>query len=125
MKRTVALLTCLALMIPGAAVASANSTNDSYGQSGVHNVSASKNACANGAGSSSGTAGSGSSSSGSAGASSGSASGANCADTGPISATTSTGSLPFTGLDLGALGAGAAVLLGAGVLLRRFSAAKH
>jgi hypothetical protein len=96
-------------MIPGAAVASANSTNDSYGQSGVHNVSQSRNPCVNG------SAGSGSSSSGSA-------SGANCADTGPISATTSTGSLPFTGLDLGALGAGAVVLLGAGVALRRFSA---
>jgi hypothetical protein len=51
--------------------------------------------------------------------------GANCADTGPISATTSTGSLPFTGLDLGALGAGAVVLLGAGVALRRFSASSR
>ena len=92
MKRSIALLTCLALMIPGAAVASANSTNDSYGLSGVHNVSASKTPTSS------------------------------SADTGPISASTSTGSLPFTGLDLGALGAGAVVLLGAGVGLRRFSA---
>ena len=106
MKRSVALLTGLALMIPGAAVASANSTNGSYGQSGVHNVSTSKNPCANGSGS-------GSSSSGT---------GANCADTGPISASTSTGSLPFTGLDLAALAAGGVVLLAAGMVLRRFSA---
>jgi hypothetical protein len=115
MKRTVALLTCLALIIPGAAVASANSTNGSYGQSGVHNVSASKNPCttASGSGGSSST-GSGSSSTG--------ANGANCADTGPISGSTSTGSLPFTGLDLAALAAGGAVLLGAGMVLRRFSA---
>jgi hypothetical protein len=35
--------------------------------------------------------------------------------------TASTGSLPFTGLDLGALGAGAIVLLGAGMVLRRAS----
>jgi hypothetical protein len=33
----------------------------------------------------------------------------------------SAGSLPFTGLDLGALGAGAIVLLGAGMVLRRAS----
>jgi hypothetical protein len=111
MKRTVALLTCLALIIPGAAVASANSTNGSYGQSGVHNVAASKNPCttASGSGGSSST-GTGSSSNG-----------ANCADTGPISASTSTGSLPFTGLDLAALAAGGAVLLGAGMVLRRYS----
>jgi hypothetical protein len=31
-------------------------------------------------------------------------------------------SLPFTGLDLGALAAGAIVLLGAGIVLRRASA---
>ena len=92
MKRSIALLTCLALMIPGAAVASANSTNDSYGLSGVHNVSASQSP------SSSST------------------------QTGPISASTSTGSLPFTGLDLGALAAGGVILLAAGVVLRRFSA---
>jgi hypothetical protein len=35
--------------------------------------------------------------------------------------TASTGSLPFTGLDLGALGAGAIMLLGAGMVLRRAS----
>jgi hypothetical protein len=110
MKRSIALLTCLALMIPGAAVASANSTNDSYGLSGVHNVSASKTP------SSSSTCGSGSS------GSSSSATGANCADTGPIAASTSTGSLPFTGLDLAALAAGGVVLLAAGMMLRRFSA---
>jgi hypothetical protein len=112
MKRTVALLTCLALIIPGAAVASANSTSGSYGQSGVHNVSASKNPCTT----ASGSGGSSSSGTGS------SSNGANCADTGPISASTSTGSLPFTGLDLAALAAGGAVLLGAGMVLRRFSA---
>ena len=92
MKRSVALLTCLALMIPGAAVASANSTNDSYGLSGVQNVSGSKTPTSS------------------------------SSNTGPISASTSTGSLPFTGLDLAALAAGGVVLLAAGMMLRRFSA---
>jgi hypothetical protein len=122
MKRTVALLTCLALIIPGAAVASANSTNGSYGQSGVHNVSASKTPCTTASGSGGSSTGSSGSASGSS--SSGSMNGANCADTGPIAAT-STGSLPFTGLDLAALAAGGAVLLGAGMVLRRYSAANR
>jgi hypothetical protein len=124
MKRTVALLTCLALIIPGAAVASANSTNGSYGQSGVHNVSASKNPCTTASGSG-GSSSTGSSGSASGSSSSGSMNGANCADTGPIAASTSTGSLPFTGLDLAALAAGGAVLLGAGMVLRRYSAANR
>jgi hypothetical protein len=111
MKRTVALLTCLALMIPGAAVASANSTTANYGHSAVKNVTASRNTCTNG----SGTAGSSSSSS------SGSGSGTCVSAT----ETTQTGSLPFTGLDLGALAAGAVLLLGAGIVLRRVSATNH
>ena len=36
--------------------------------------------------------------------------------------TTSTGSLPFTGLDVGLLAAGGIVLLGAGLAVRRLSA---
>lgn len=104
MKRTVALLTCVALMIPGAAVASANSTQSGYGHPAVKNVTASrsnKTNCTTGSGSSS------------------SSSGSQC-----VSATTTTaaGSLPFTGLDLGALSVGAVVLLGAGIMLRRASA---
>lgn len=106
MKRTVALLTCLALMIPGAAVASANSTTSNYGHSSVKNVTASRNNCSSGSGSS------GSSSSSSSG------SGTCVSDT----ETTQVSSLPFTGLDLGALAAGAIVLLGAGIVLRRASA---
>ena len=107
MKRTVTLLTCLALMIPGAAVASANSTTANYGpHSAVKNVTASRNACSSGSGSS------GSSSSSS------SSSGTCVSDT----ETTQTGALPFTGLDLGALAAGAVLLLGTGMVLRRVSA---
>ena len=107
MKRIVALLTGLALMIPGAAVASANSETGSYKphgvpSSGVHNVTASR--------------GPGQSSSGTP-AGSVSPAGAN-----KTVATTSTGSLPFTGLDLAALATGGAVLLAAGMVLRRFSA---
>lgn len=95
MKRTVALLTCMALMIPGAAVASANSTGSGYGHPAVKNVTASRN-----------TSPSSSSS------------------TSPTSATetSQTGSLPFTGLDVGGLAAGAVLLLGAGLVLRRVSA---
>jgi hypothetical protein len=108
MKRTVTLLTCLALMIPGAAVASANSTTANYGpHSAVKNVTASRNACSSGSGSS------GSSSSGSSSGSS------TCVS---ATTTTQTGALPFTGLDLGALAAGAVLLLGTGLVLRRASA---
>jgi hypothetical protein len=91
MKRTVALLTCLALMIPGAAVASANSTGAGYGHPAVKNVTASRNTTPNSS---------------------------------PTSAAepTQTGSLPFTGLDVGGLAAGAVLLLGAGLVLRRVSA---
>jgi len=106
MKRTVALLTCLALMIPGAAVASANSTTSNYGHSSVKNVTASRNNCSSGSG------GSGSSSSSSSGSGS-------CVS---ATETTQVSSLPFTGLDLGALAAGAVLLLGAGIVLRRASA---
>jgi hypothetical protein len=107
MKRTVALLTCLALMIPGAAVASANSTTSNYGHSSVKNVTASRNNCTSGSGSS------GSSSSSSSGGS------GTCVS---ATETTQASSLPFTGLDMGALAVGAIVLLGAGVVLRRASA---
>jgi hypothetical protein len=106
MKRTVALLTCMALMIPGAAIASANSTTANYGHSAVKNVTASRNNCSSGSGSS------GSSSSSSSGS-------GKCVS---ATETTQTGQLPFTGLDLGALAAGAVLLLGAGIVLRRASA---
>jgi hypothetical protein len=92
MKRIVALLTSAALLIPGAAVASANSTSSGYGHPSVKNVTASRH---NGSGTTPGVS---------------------------EATTTQTGSLPFTGLDLGALGAGAVVLLGAGIALRRASA---
>ncbi|HLI60901.1 MAG TPA: hypothetical protein VKV21_14665 [Solirubrobacteraceae bacterium] len=94
MKRIVALLTSLALLIPGAAVASANSTSAGYSHHGaVKHVTASRKPSSN--------------------------------STTPSVSNTSTtqaGSLPFTGLDVGALAAGAVVLLGAGIVLRRVSA---
>jgi hypothetical protein len=110
MKRTVALLTCLALMIPGAAVASANSTTANYGHSAVKHVTASRNNCTSGSGSS-----------GSSSSSSSSSSGSCVSDT----ETAQVSNLPFTGLDLGALAAGAVLLLGAGVVLRRVSASNR
>lgn len=97
MKRTITLLTVLALMIPGAAVASANSTTGSYApQSGVQNVTASrvKDTPNTPSATSNATA----------------------------TEAASTGTLPFTGLDLGALAAGGAVLVAAGLGLRRMSA---
>src|SRR5579875_1422247 len=106
MKRTVALLTSLALMIPGAAVASANSTTANYSHHGaVKHVTASRtpkhtSTCTTG------TSGSGSSGSGTGSGSTQCVSAANTTQT----EATSTGSLPFTGLDIGALAAGAVVL---------------
>jgi hypothetical protein len=95
MKRTVALLTSLALLIPGAAVASANSTTANYSHHGaVKHVTASHKPTAN----------------------------STTPSTTQATQTTQAGSLPFTGLDVGALAAGAVVLLGAGVVLRRASA---
>jgi hypothetical protein len=88
MKRIVALLICIAVLIPGAATALANSSQSSYGQSDVQSVSGSR-----------------------ASASS------------PSANSASTGSLPFTGLDVGALAVGGIVLLGAGIAVRRMSAA--
>lgn len=93
MKRTVALLACLALMIPGAAVASANSAGSGYGHPAVKNVTASRNTSPNSSSSPS-----------------------------TATETTQTGSLPFTGLDVGGLAAGAVLLLGSGLVLRRVSA---
>lgn len=103
MKRTVALLASLALLIPGAAVASANSTTANYSHHGaVKHVTASRTpspTCTTGSSGSS-----------------------NCVS---ATETTQAGSLPFTGLDVGALAAGAVVLLGAGIVLRRVSAANR
>ena len=93
MKRIAVLMTSLALLIPGAAIASASSTSSSYGQSQVKNVSASRTTTST-----------------------------TISSTSPAVASASTGTLPFTGLDLVALAAGGAVLLGAGVVLRRVSA---
>src|SRR5579875_4026293 len=94
MKRIVALLTSLALLIPGAAVASANSTTAGYSHHGaVKHVTASRKP--------------------------------STTSTSPSvsnTTTTQTGSLPFTGLDVGVLAAGAVLLLGAGIVLRRVSA---
>lgn len=102
MKRTVALLTSVALMIPGAAVASANSTTSNYGHPSVKNVTASRSTgCTSSSGSTS------------------SSSGSQCVSS---TTTTTVSSLPFTGLDLGALAAGGVVLLGAGLVLRRVAA---
>ena len=109
MKRIAALTTCLALLIPGAAVASANSgpTSCSYTKtcplSKVDHASASKNPATKSTAPSAATSPS-------------------TVENAAATRTTSTGSLPFTGLDLGALGAGAVVLLGAGMVLRRASA---
>jgi hypothetical protein len=108
MKRIAALTTCLALLIPGAAVASAksDSTPCSYTKtcslSKVDHASASRSPAKK--------------STSPAVTSPSTVKNANAART------TSTGSLPFTGLDLGALSAGAVVLLGAGMVLRRASA---
>ena len=109
MKRIVALLVGVAFMVSGAAVATADSTSGSYSpsgvpQSGVHDVTASRHP-----GSTSGSP-------------TGSVSPAAGAKT---TVSTSTGSLPFTGLDLAALAAGGAVLLAAGMVLRRVSATDH
>jgi hypothetical protein len=94
MKRIVALLTSLAILAPGAAVASANSSQSAYGNQGVKNV---ENTATSPAGGS-------------------------VSPTSAARAESSTGSLPFTGLDLGALAAGGVVLLGAGLVVRRLSA---
>lgn len=91
MKRIVALLTSMALLIPGAALASANSTSSGYGHPSVKNVTASRH---HRSGTTPGVSN---------------------------TQTTQTGSLPFTGLDVGALAAGAVLLLGAGIVLRRVS----
>jgi hypothetical protein len=105
MKRIAALTTCLALLIPGAAVASAksDSTPCSYTKtctlSKVDHASASRSPAAANKTSSPSTV-----------------------KNANATRTASTGSLPFTGLDLGALSAGAVVLLGAGMVLRRASA---
>jgi hypothetical protein len=87
MKRIVALLISIAVLIPGAATASANSSQGSYGQNQVQSVTSSQQTA-----------------------------------TSPSSNSASTGSLPFTGLDVGALAIGGIVLLGAGVVVRRMSA---
>jgi hypothetical protein len=105
MKRTITLLTVLALMIPGAAVASANSTTGSYApQSGVQNVTASRAKDTPSASSTPSISSTPSTSNATA------------------TEAASTGTLPFTGLDLGALAAGAVVLVAAGLALRRVSA---
>jgi hypothetical protein len=88
MKRIVALLICIAVLIPGAATALANSSQSSYGQSDVQSVSGSRSSAASS----------------------------------PSTNSASTGSLPFTGLDVGALAVGGIVLLGAGIAVRRMSA---
>lgn len=111
MKRIAALATSLALLIPGAAVASANSGSSkcSYTRtcqvSKVDHAAASRTPAAKKVTPSSKT---------------GTPSSVKSANT---TRSASTGSLPFTGLDLGALGAGAVVLLGAGMVLRRASSA--
>ena len=114
MKRTVALLTCLALLIPGASIALASGSG-STGCSYTHNCSLKKVDHA----SASRTPSTGSTSPSAGSTSPGVV---NSAD---ATGTTSAGSLPFTGLDVGALGAGAVVLLGAGMALRRVSSVRR
>lgn len=92
MKRTVALIASFAMLIPGAAVASANSTSSSYGQHDVQSVIATRTPATT------------------------------TAAVTTASNTSAAGSLPFTGLDIGALALGGVVLLGAGVAVRRMSA---
>ena len=82
-----------ALVLPGAALASGSSTCQSYNQQLCQVVGAGSN---NDAGNGSTTAD-------------------------QTSTTTSAGTLPFTGLDVGLLVIGGAVLMGAGLLVRRFS----
>lgn len=90
MKRTIALVVTIAVLIPGAAIASANSSQSSYGSADIHSVVSSQTTAASPSASSVSSA--------------------------------SAGSLPFTGLDVGALAVGGIVLLGAGVAVRRLSA---
>ncbi len=108
MKRIAALTVSLALLIPGAAVASANggATGQSYGQAKVKQVDHAKASRSPSAKTTAPAA---------ATKSPGVVNAANA------TTTTSAGSLPFTGLDLGALGGGAVLLLGAGMVLRRAS----
>ena len=97
MKRTAASIAItLALFVaPASALASGNSTNQQYSKNvqSVQDKSASRTPSTTGTPSA-------------------------VNDT-KATTTTSAGDLPFTGLDLGALGAGAVVLLGAGMVLRR------
>jgi hypothetical protein len=79
MKRIALLITILALVFPGAALAQGGSTCQAYGQQ-------------------------------------------TCSSIEPVSNSTSSGStLPFTGLDLALLLAGAALLLGTGIVLRKIT----
>jgi hypothetical protein len=109
MKRIAALAASAALLIPGAAVASASSTPTSCSYTKTCQLSKVDHASA------------------SRSPKSKTNSPATSANTPSVvknateAKTASTGSLPFTGLDLGALGAGAVMLLGAGMVLRRAS----
>jgi hypothetical protein len=112
-------MTCLALLIPGAAVASANSTSSSYTSNStghkVDNKAAPSHKVDNKSASRTPKTSTKTTSPATSTTSPSSVQAANA------SRTVSTGSLPFTGLDDGALAGGAVVLLGAGLMLRRAS----
>lgn len=110
MKRIVVLLVAIAALVPGAAIASANSTSCSYGQCTVHHVIHTRHSPTT--------------------TSRGPDSPCPSCQVDSNSATKPTveadsGSLPFTGLDIGALAAGAVVLIGAGLFVRRLTANPH
>jgi hypothetical protein len=111
MKRIAALTTCLALLIPGAAVASAKSDSTPCSYTKTCTLSKVDHASASRSPKTTKKTATQTSSPSNATVKNASA-----------TRTASTGSLPFTGLDLGALSAGAVVLLGAGMVLRRASA---
>lgn len=102
MKRIVVLLVAIAALIPGAAIASANSTSCSYGPCQAHHVIHIRRSPATGPTNTSRVEA--------------------VSATKPTTINADSGSLPFTGLDVGALAAGGVVLLGAGLFVRRLTA---
>ena len=109
MKRSAAAFAVILALciVPASALASGNSTNQQYGGTvqSVQDKNASRSTPATSPTTSPATA---------------QTSPSTVANT-TATRTASTGSLPFTGLDVGGLAAGAVVLLGAGLMLRRVS----
>ena len=107
MKRSAAAFAVILAMciVPASALASGNSTNQQYGGTvqSVQNKNASRSPKT------------------SATSPSTAATSPSTVANATATRSASTGSLPFTGLDVGGLAAGAVVLLGAGLMLRRAS----